>query len=225
MNSGQKQPQDTKQVILGFIIIGVILFGGYLGISAITGSGNSNDESSSQSQVDTSYELIDKEDVSVGNAKRYLLRVVVAYPTTEETIRATAEKIISDEKDQQQFNAIAVNFYDREEFASGAYSLAKVEYAPDGEWSEAGSVRTGDYSDSEYVYDFKQKVSSPDEFSDKKPTDNQARIYSEYDSVKKADDFQSTEEQWITKTAENTDSTPEEVQQAVQACTLWTSSY
>lgn len=222
MDKSKNKPQDTKQVILGLVIIGVLIFAGYSVISAIFGSNNEKKESSTQSQIDTKYELITHEDVSVGNAKRFLLRVVVAYPTSEDILKATADKIISDEKDKQPFNALAINFYDRKEFASGAYSLAKVEYAPNGQWAEASSVSMGDYSSSKNVYDFKQKVSSPDQFKDKQPTNEQAKIYSEYESVKKADNFiQSTEDQWITKTAQNLDLTPEKVKQALQVCIYW----
>ena len=96
------------------------------------------------------YEIIEEEDLSYSVVKRPSFRIVVSEDITEEEVRLVAEDIVEKTIGTQDVNAINIFMYDREEDAKGAYTVAKVEWAPDGDWSKAGDVEAGDYSTHEY---------------------------------------------------------------------------
>ena len=85
----------------------------------------------------TNYEIVEEEDISYALAKRYNIRVVVNNnPPTKNQIRAISEKIVSDYK-AKNADALAIFFYFDKGQIDGAYTLAKAEWAPNGDWSQA----------------------------------------------------------------------------------------
>lgn len=118
--------------------------------------------------VDIEYEITAQRDMIVEaeeNDKivRYGFDVVVHEQVSTEDLKAISKEIVELEKgysDINAFNAISINFYDYEVFTSGISSvppLGIVEYAPNGEWSEADTVNAGDYESMEYSWEFKEK--------------------------------------------------------------------
>ena len=86
------------------------------------------------SKVD--YEIIQTEDLSFLSADRFSVRVLINNnPTTEEQIKAVSEKIVEDY--QNKADAVSIFFYFEESQIDGAYTLAKADWAPNGDWSQA----------------------------------------------------------------------------------------
>lgn len=118
--------------------------------------------------VDIDYEIASQRDMifendNNDNIVRYGFNVVVHEQVSTEELKAISKEIVALEKgysDINAFNAISINFYDYEEFTSGISSippLGVVEYAPNGEWSEADTVKAGDYESMEYSWKLKEK--------------------------------------------------------------------
>lgn len=81
------------------------------------------------------YEIIEVKDVSYIDAKRYSISIVINNnPATRQQVEAISEKIISSYKD---IDAIAMFYYFDKTQINGTYTLAKAEWAPNGDWSQA----------------------------------------------------------------------------------------
>lgn len=122
------------------------------------------------------YQIIEVDDVSIGNIKRYSLSVITE-PAEEQTIKLIATTIIEDLKIQKPFNSIYIYFNDRNEYFGQGYSLARVLYAPNGEWGEAMNVKPGDYSTMKLAYDIKEKN------IEERPTSEEAKLYKYWNDV------------------------------------------
>lgn len=146
-----------------YIIIGVVAFLTIGGIGTIIDSG-SGEESNNSEQIaqetevgqkevkfDLStidYEVKPAEDFSIGGATRLAQDIIIREnPVTEETMKAVAEEqvlALSDEVD-----ALSMLFYFDDAQVSGAATLGKIDYAPNGNWADAAED-----ADKEYSYDF-----------------------------------------------------------------------
>ncbi|MCK4891536.1 MAG: hypothetical protein KAS78_02600, partial [Candidatus Pacebacteria bacterium] len=85
----------------------------------------------------TNYEIVEEEDISHALARRYSVRVVVNNnPATKNQIKAISEKTVNDYK-AKNADALAIFFYFDKGQIDGAYTLAKAEWAPNGDWSQA----------------------------------------------------------------------------------------
>ena len=103
------------------------------------------------------YRVIDMVPMHVGGAKRYEHRIVVDEKVTTKQLKDIADEVIKKAKGSDPFNAIVINFYDYEDYAGSSPTLGKVEYAPYGDWSKAGEVKTGDYSSMKATYKLLEK--------------------------------------------------------------------
>lgn len=98
------------------------------------------------------YKIVKSEDFSIPSANRFNVRVLMSNnPTTEEQIKAVSEKIVQDY--QEKADAVSILFYFEESQIDGAYTLAKADWAPNGDWSQA-DLKTNQ----KLVYDFKDIV-------------------------------------------------------------------
>ena len=92
------------------------------------------------------YEIADREDVSVGATVRITYRVSVSGALTDADIRRIAQEIIDDETSQQDVNAIGFYFYLPGTDTTGVFTAGGADWAPDGDWESADTVQAGDYS-------------------------------------------------------------------------------
>lgn len=98
------------------------------------------------------YEIVETEDFSIPSANRFNVRVLMSNnPTTEDQIKAVSEKIVQDY--QEKADAVSILFYFEESQVDGAYTLAKADWAPNGDWSQA-DLKTNQ----KLVYNFKDIV-------------------------------------------------------------------
>ncbi|WP_145993171.1 DUF4875 domain-containing protein [Tepidibacter mesophilus] len=140
-----------KKII--YLVLSLILIIGLVGCSD-SDSSASVDESLIK---DVSYTIEKAEDISIAGAKRYSLDVVVSKEVSVEQLQEISKKVIEDYKKENKFNAIVVGFYDYKEYIGNGYSLGKTEFAPEGDWSKAMEVSTGDYSSMDYNFDLMKK--------------------------------------------------------------------
>jgi len=89
------------------------------------------------------YESVESKDVSFndpnyGMVKRFSVRILIENnPVTKKQIEVLSEKIIEDYQQQQKADAISIFYYFDRSQINGAYTLAQVEWAPNGKWEEA----------------------------------------------------------------------------------------
>ena len=88
-----------------------------------------------------------RDDVSIGVCVRIVFRVRVSRPfSNEDELRRIAQEIIDDEISTNDVNAIGFFFYLPDTDTNDIYTAGKADWAPDGVWSKACDVDTGDYS-------------------------------------------------------------------------------
>ncbi len=97
-----------------------------------------------------SYTIVEEQDVSFGRTIRITPRVVIRGQHSRATILATAKAVVEEITKRKSVNAISVFFYSPTADTSADGDIAVVEWAPEGEWGEADSVTTGDYSHHRY---------------------------------------------------------------------------
>jgi len=92
------------------------------------------------------YTIVDKHDVSYSTVKRYSVKVIVPEDVTETDIMNVAKEIINNIKSEEKVNAIGFLFYNEGDNYDWIYTVAKMDWAPDGDWGSAGDVDAGNYS-------------------------------------------------------------------------------
>ncbi len=81
------------------------------------------------------YEIVEKNEINIANAKRYSWEIVVKEKVNVEQLEELSKEIIEIAKKEKSFNAIVIGFYDYGEYIGTGFTLGKVEYAPEGDWA------------------------------------------------------------------------------------------
>lgn len=144
-----------------YILIGVAAFFVIGGIGAIIDSSTEENKSSQPSEQETEqafdlnsidYTASQTEDLSIGGATRLAQDIVIREnPVTEEMMKAVAEEQVA--KLDDSVDALSLFFYYDDTQVSGSVTLGKIDYAPNGKWSDAAED-----ADKEYSYDFYDAV-------------------------------------------------------------------
>lgn len=82
------------------------------------------------------YEIVARKDLTIPTAKRYELRVLIAESdASEANIKQLTEKLVEDHK--ASYDALSILYYFDKYQVEGAYTLAKADWAPEGDWGKA----------------------------------------------------------------------------------------
>ena len=81
-----------------------------------------------------------------GKARRFTYHVVIVPGTTKRNMEQISLRVLEYAKKENPFNALAVGFYDYSVLIGHGFRFGRVEFAPNGKWNDASTVKTGDYS-------------------------------------------------------------------------------
>lgn len=164
------------------------------------------------------YEIAEKNDIHLGNTKRYSWEVVVKEKVNVKQLEELSKKIIEIAKNEKPFNAIVIGFYDYEEYIGTGYTLGKIEYAPEGDWGKAGTVKTGEYDKMDYKYSLREKDWG------KQLTREEVKVYKAWKDLFYEKDMGSElpdEDEVINEIAKGFDIEAEEVNAILQKQIVW----
>jgi hypothetical protein len=82
----------------------------------------------------------------IGPTKRYTYRVIIFQRLDKAMLEEIAMYMYEKAQAETPFNALSVVFYDYPQFIDMGSRLGYVNFAPDGVWGKANTVKTGDYS-------------------------------------------------------------------------------
>lgn len=170
------------------------------------------------------YEIIKSEDDKPNDdsVDRYVLDVVTEYPITKEEIQSITEKIVKDYEKDKPFNALTIFYYDYPEYIGWGYSLAKVEYSPNGNWGDALSTKKGDYRDFQYNYQYKPQIENIEAYKAKQPTIEDMVICGRAFELSTTEEYMMADDEEIVQAvAEEQNKTVEEVDQVWMKCAVW----
>jgi hypothetical protein len=142
--------QDQEIVDTGWVNC-VALMGQKL--IAVRGSSESQNQGASPAappQRTLSYEIASTEDLSFAGARRLNLRVALQEYYSKDQILAIARSEVERITAKQDVNAISIMFYAPGTRTNGAWDVGAVDWAPNGDWSAADTVRAGDYRNFAY---------------------------------------------------------------------------
>jgi len=115
------------------------------------------------------YRVVETKDLSFVGCRRLQVKVSLPQHYARDTVEQIAKAIVADLTRSQPVNAISILFYGRGTSTAGVYDVAMVEWAPNGRWGDAGSVRPGDYSS--FAYSASYKAPPPARTTHLKPSD------------------------------------------------------
>ena len=92
------------------------------------------------------YTIISIDNSPQGKARRFIYHVVINPGTTKKDMEQIALWILAQAKKENPFNALAVGFYDYPKLLGYGFRFGKIEFAPNGKWTDADKVKIGDYS-------------------------------------------------------------------------------
>lgn len=95
------------------------------------------------------------DDASYGSVKRYVYRVVMPGNPPVGHVETALRWLILKARLKGKFNALGFFVYRSESEIDGIYTVAKGDYAPNGDWADAATVHTGDYSKMKLVFEMK----------------------------------------------------------------------
>lgn len=129
------------------------------------------------------YSIVEKEEDFVGGNRRYHIRAAIDPFVDEAEIEAAARSITEQLKAENDFSAVVIFFYDHPEVIDDPYTVAKVEYAPDGVWSNAIHATPGEYENFEFIFNLGSVMSGllPKDVPNY-PTVEEVSIYAEIKS-------------------------------------------
>lgn len=96
------------------------------------------------------YQIANTDDVSFGQTRRLSVRIRVPKHYSKSEIENIARSVTSGITRRQQVNAIMMYFHGPNTPASGIPDIARVEWAPYGDWGRAIEVQSGSYSSFKY---------------------------------------------------------------------------
>jgi hypothetical protein len=82
----------------------------------------------------------------IGPTKRFTYNVVISQRLDKAMLEEIALYMYEKAQKETPFNALAVSFYDYPQFIGPGARFGYVNFAPDGQWGKANTVKTGDYS-------------------------------------------------------------------------------
>ncbi len=91
------------------------------------------------------YTIVRIDNSPQGKARRFTYHIVINQGTTKKEMEQIALKVLEQAKKENPFNALAVGFYDYPKLAGYGFRFGRVEFAPNGKWSDAATVKTGEY--------------------------------------------------------------------------------
>ncbi len=142
---------------------------------------DTNPEEPSSEKIETiivPYEIISQEDFSYPSVIRKQLRVVIPQDDyNQEDIEQTLIHISEEYTARNKVNALSIFMYDVKGI-DGSWWIAQSDYAPQGDWSKADSVNTGQYSK------FKYNITLKDFTGRTAPTEKQYKICTAYEIEK-----------------------------------------
>ncbi|MCL2481359.1 MAG: hypothetical protein FWF38_06585 [Spirochaetaceae bacterium] len=112
-----------------------------------------------------------------GKARRFTYHVVIHPGTTKKEMEQISLRVLEYAKKENPFNALAVGFYDYSVLLGHGFRFGRVEFAPNGKWTDAATVKTGDYSSLKMVNYLKE----PD--WDNALTKKEATIYAKHNKL------------------------------------------
>jgi len=160
------------------------------------------------------YQIVQIEDVSFGNTKRYSVNVITK-TLDYEAIKQVGIAVVEKYKQEKSFNAISVFINDHVEFVGHGYSLGRVIYAPNGEWGKAMEVNTGEYSKMQYQFDIKNKQ------SENQLTDEEANIIKQWNDTQAKLNHPLDEQLTIDSVAMQNGISPDQVQSIMRKFIMW----
>jgi hypothetical protein len=97
------------------------------------------------------HRVVETKDVSFGVVRRFSVRVSLPQHYERSQIEQVAKAVVADLTAKQRVNAIMIFFYGPNADVTGVFDVARVEWAPNGRWEDAATVRAGDYSSFRYT--------------------------------------------------------------------------
>ena len=171
------------------------------------------------------YQIASIDDISVASAVRFRVTTTTEFPISVEQINALCTRIVEDLKRQRPFNAVSVLIYDTRSLLSSGYSIAMCDYAPNGEWSDAINVQTGDYATHQFVYDYQSKVNDPQTALLDRPSEQEYNLCQQWEELNYAlppsDDPEATEAFIFEQIAVENGISSQMVEDANFKCLLW----
>lgn len=106
------------------------------------------------------YTIVEEGDLSIASAERWEYWLVpddiyISESEIEDMVADALEKA----KEDRDFNAVAIWVIDDARQVGNGYTIAKAEYAPEGDWAKAMEVDAGDYDSHELVVDMGSNLS------------------------------------------------------------------
>ena len=95
---------------------------------------------------DLQYNIVRVENSLQGKARRFTYHVVIGPGTTKKEMEQISLLVLQQAKKENPFNALAVGFYDYSVLLGHGFRFGRVEFAPNGKWTDANTVSIGDYS-------------------------------------------------------------------------------
>ncbi len=97
-------------------------------------------------KVQLDYQIAKIEDVSYAGVVRLQYRIRVSEKLTEAELRDICNIVIAQQKKVRPHNAITFFFYLPGSDTDRHFTAGQADWAPNGKWEDAGTVKTGDYS-------------------------------------------------------------------------------
>lgn len=115
----------------------------------ISKENNSANEVQEENLPNYKIALID--DSNIGNIVRETLHIVVEDDFNLDQLKSIAEKEALNYTKDHDVNALAIGFYQDEANIGKGYDMGRVEYVPNGKWSDAVNITAGNYENFKFV--------------------------------------------------------------------------
>jgi hypothetical protein len=150
----------------------------------------------------------------IGPTKRFTYNVVISQRLDKAMLEEIAMYMYEKAQKETPFNALSVVFYDYPQFIGSGARFGYANFAPDGEWGKANTIKTGDYS----TMLMEDHLEEPD--WNYALTKQEADIFTDYDiledelseNAESGDDLEKARKTAIQQTAQKYNITPKSVE-------------
>lgn len=147
-----KESRGRREILLMLVFVAVGMVVGFLFSDNFFCSPPFEEQKSppKEKKALLSYRMFVDKDNAYGDVRLVTAKVVLPEHSSRAYVEQVAREVVEKITASRKVNGIRIMFYGPQTWTKDMLDVALVDWAPNGQWTEAGSVRAGDYSAHQY---------------------------------------------------------------------------
>lgn len=210
----KRKPKWVYRLRRGMLLVPIVAFAAYIWPDEPVQQANKTEQSSEHRAP---YTIEVSKPVHEDDSIRYEYDVVVHGRPDIETLQSISHEIVDEVTERDTFQAALIRFYDHEAYIGTDSPLGQAVFAPEGDWTLAGTAEPGAYEEMTFGWQLREKE------WDAQLSENEVRVWQAWNKVYEANksDDPDLKAKVTGSISTRYDIDPDKVQQIVLKQSVW----